>query len=193
MPCNDLIRSNEHACKKINENIEELRSMLVIYTGNGKGKTSATIGQAIRGLGQNFRVAFGQFMKRNDQAGEQVVLKKLLEESFYCGGIGFFTKEEERAKHRQAALNVLEWAMERVASVDILILDELIYTYAYGLITQEEVQSLLDLVREKNIHLIISGRNAPDWLVEQAELVTSMQEVKHPFQQGIPAVKGIDF
>ena len=84
--------------------------MSLVYTGDGKGKTSACVGQTVRALGQNMTVAFGQFMKRDGQAGEQAMLAKLLDEHFLAGGLGFLRNDADRPAHRQAALRVLEWA-----------------------------------------------------------------------------------
>lgn len=81
--------------------------MIIVYTGNGKGKTSATAGQALRAYGNGMPLCFVQFMKSNVQAGEQIALKKLLQDNFYIGGCGFFRNEKEREKHRQAALRLL--------------------------------------------------------------------------------------
>jgi cob(I)alamin adenosyltransferase len=81
--------------------------MILIYTGNGKGKTSACVGQALRALGQGLRVAFGQFMKKEGVGGEQLVLAQLLGEKFRAGGLGFLRVEEDRPKHREAALHTL--------------------------------------------------------------------------------------
>ncbi len=169
------------------------QSLILIYTGNGKGKTSACVGQAIRAIGQDFKLAFVQFMKRDEQAGEQKMLKTLLGDNFFVGGLGFFRKEEERPKHREAALNTLEWLTNRVASMDMLILDESLYALHADLLKQEEIESLIALAAEHKTHLVFSGRNAPEWLILIAHLVTEMGEIKHPWQQGIKASKGIEY
>lgn len=167
--------------------------MILVYTGNGKGKTSATVGQAIRALGHGMRVAFGQFMKRDEQAGEQTVLTQLLEKRFRAGGMGFLTTAEDRPLHRKAALELLEWAKAQFTRVDMLLLDEALYALGYGLVTEDELKDLMRLAEEHNVHLVLSGRNAPEWLTEQADLVTEMQEIKHPYASGIPAARGIEF
>ena len=88
--------------------------MIIVYTGNGKGKTSACIGQAMRALGRDFAVGFGQFMKQPGCAGEQTVLARLLGDDFLAGGKGFLRREEDRPAHREAALATLDWARQRV-------------------------------------------------------------------------------
>jgi len=167
--------------------------MILVYTGSGKGKTSACVGQAIRAHGQGLRVCFAQFMKRPDQAGEQKVLAALLGESFYVGGRGFFRQEETRAKHRQSALDVLRWAENALPSADLLVLDESLYALGNGLLLEEEVRRMIELARQADTHLVFSGRGLPDWLRREADLITEMGEIKHPFAEGHKALKGIEF
>ena len=167
--------------------------MIVVYTGNGKGKTSACVGQAVRALGQELRVSFVQFMKRDEKAGEQKMLRQLLEERYYIGGLGFFRHEDERPAHREAARQSLAFALAQLDSADMLILDESIYALGSGLLQRQEVEALLDTAEGAGRHVVLSGRNAPDWLCERAHLVTSMEEVKHPWQQGVKATRGIEF
>lgn len=167
--------------------------MLLVYTGNGKGKTCACVGQALRAAGQDLHVAFGQFLKRDVRAGEQILLERLLKDDFRAGGLGFFRREEERLAHRAAALRLLAWAEERLPRLDMLLLDECLYALRAGLIEREEVERLVRAAREHDCHLVLSGRDAPEWLVETADLVTRMDEVKHPAAAGVPAQKGIEF
>ncbi len=167
--------------------------MLLIYTGDGKGKTSACVGQAIRALGQELKVAFAQCMKQDKKAGEQQILHSLLGDLFYVGGLGFFRDKSQKEAHRQAALTTLAWAKEQLEHVDMLILDESLYALRAELITQVELTQLIELAAEKNAHLVLSGRGAPEWLIDMAHLVTQMHEIKHPWKQGIEASKGIEF
>ncbi len=167
--------------------------MILIYTGNGKGKTTASVGQAIRAHGQGLSVAFGQFMKRPEQAGEQRVLADLLQERFVAGGLGFFRNEKDREKHRQAALDLLNWAETLLTSVDMLVLDESLNAIRLGLLLPEEVKNLLEKARKTGTHLVLSGRGLPDWLEAEADLVTEMVEQKHPFNEGHQAMPGIEF
>ena len=167
--------------------------MLLIYTGNGKGKTSASVGQAVRAHGQGLTVAFGQFMKRPGQAGEQNVLSTLLGNRFFAGGQGFFRNEEERETHREAALEVLRWAENMLASADMLVLDEILYAHGYGLVSEDELRTLMEKARTAGAHLVLSGRGLPAWLEREADLVTEMTEKKHHFAQGRQAAPGIEF
>ena len=95
--------------------------MILVYTGDGKGKTSACTGQAVRAMGQGMTVAFGQFMKRDGQAGEQAMLAQWLGPRFLAGGCGFLRRDEDRPAHREAALQVLAWARRQMAEADMLV------------------------------------------------------------------------
>lgn len=168
-------------------------TMIIIYTGNGKGKTSASVGQCVRALGQGMRVVFAQFMKRDGQAGEQIMLKRLLGEDFLAGGAGFFRREEERPQHREAALRVLDWARERLPGAAMLVLDESLYALRSGLLERAELEDLLAAAREAGCHVVLSGRDAPAWLAEAADIVSRVDEVRHAWRAGEPARKGIEF
>ncbi|WP_028571176.1 cob(I)yrinic acid a,c-diamide adenosyltransferase [Desulfonatronum lacustre] len=168
--------------------------MIVVYTGDGKGKTSAAMGQIIRALGHGLRVACAQFMKRDDVAGEQRFLASQLGDDFLVGGLGFFRDNQDRTRHREAALSTLAWVSSKVeADVQVLVLDELLYALGAGVLEQKELQALLDRARERDVHLVLTGRGLPEWLGRQADLITEMLPVKHPFNQGQGALKGIDF
>ena len=166
--------------------------MILVYTGEGKGKTSACAGQALRALGQGMAVAFGQFMKRDCGAGEQQMLRRLLGPRFRPGGLGFLRHEEERPAHRAAAAELARWALKQAAEVDMLVLDEALYALGAGILTREELTPLLEGARSTR-HLVLSGRGLPDWLAGEADLVTEMRERKHPWRKGVPAARGIEF
>ena len=204
--------------------------MLIIYTGNGKGKTSACVGQLIRAHGHGMRTAFAQFMKRSVDAGEQLFLANLLGDNFIAGGEGFFysglggqsvtstpvsgyfqqsnlqrefsqTPEQDRQAfqdkkrllHREAVMKTLQWAEERIPQLDMLVLDEALYALGSELLSKDELLGIIAKCRANNTHLVLSGRGLPDWLKAQAELVSEIQAVKHPYAQGIKAQRGIEF
>lgn len=166
--------------------------MILIYTGNGKGKTSATVGQAIRAYGNGISLCFAQFMKSNVQAGEQIMLQKLLQDNFHIGGIGFFRNEAEREKHRQAALDTLAWLDTKKEQAAMLCCDEILYAYHAKLISREEIEKLITYCNANQKHLVLSGRYAPDWLIEQADIVSEIEEIKHACTKGVKAQKGIE-
>ncbi|WP_457572574.1 cob(I)yrinic acid a,c-diamide adenosyltransferase [Desulfovulcanus sp.] len=168
--------------------------MLIIYTGQGKGKTSAAVGQAIRALGQGLVVVFGQFLKQDGQAGEQKVLKDLLGQNFWASGIGFFRFECERKKHQKKVQKLLRWAEQKIESgIDMLILDEAIYVLNMNLLQKEDIEKLITCCRKHDVHLVLTGRGSPEWLIELADLVSEIREVKHPYRTGVKAQKGIEF
>lgn len=168
--------------------------MLIVYTGEGKGKTSASVGQLLRAYGQGMSLAFGQFMKRDGQAGEQKVIADLLGQARYkVNGCGFYRDESEKEKHRQAALELIGWAMALLPELDMLVLDEALYALGSGLITEEELRDLIAACRKADVHLVISGRGVPDWLRVDADLVTEMLCLKHHYNSGHKAQKGIEF
>ncbi len=167
--------------------------MIIVYTGNGKGKTSATVGQAIRAFGNKFPLCFVQFMKSNTQAGEQQFLQELLKDKYFIGGKGFFRKEEDRPAHRQAVLDCLAWLDSKKEEARMIICDEILYAYNAKLITQEEIENLIAYCNENDKHLVLSGRYAPDFVIELADIVSEIQEVKHACHKGVKAQRGIEF
>lgn len=176
--------------------------MIIIYTGNGKGKTSACVGQAIRALGQDFEVFFAQFMKSGCGAGEQRLLGRLLGDAFYCHGKGFYRgRQEEFPAHRAAVEETLLWARERLneprnperPAGRMLILDEALYALNNGLLQEGELRGIISLCRNQSTHLVLSGRGLPDWLKAEADLVSEILEIKHPMQTGCKAAPGIEF
>lgn len=167
--------------------------MILVYTGKGKGKTSAAVGQTVRAHGQGLKVAFGQFMKRPDQAGEQTVLSEILQERFFACGKGFFRNENARAEHRKASEEVVQWAEAIFPSVDMLVLDESLYALGMGILHEAELRSLVAKSMEYGKHLVLTGRGMPDWLRDEADIVTEMTEIKHVFHEGQQARKGIEY
>lgn len=168
--------------------------LLIINTGDGKGKTTAAVGQAVRAYGNNLRVVFAQFMKKPDAAGEQAVLAELLADDFLAGGAGFYRTKKEYPEHRQAAEQVLRWADAKLEThPDILILDEALYALAAELITPDEIITFVDKAAALGTHLVLTGRHLPEFLKARAHTVTEMLPVKHAFESAQPAQKGIEF
>lgn len=171
------------------------RGLVEIFTGNGKGKTSAALGVALRALGHGLRVHIVYFMKGNYPYGEQNVLSRLPGISFERFGQETFVdpanvKEEEREQAGKA----LQAAREAMLSgnYDVVVLDEVNIAASWGLIDTEQVVALIKEKPEK-VELILTGRHADARLIELADLVTEMVEIKHPYRQGILSRKGIDF
>jgi len=177
---------------------QQEKALLVVYTGDGKGKTTAALGMCVRAVGYKWAVCLIQFVKGSWKYGELKGLKRLEPEvELHVIGEGFVgivddTKDFE--EHRAAAKNGVQLALQKINSGDyrLVILDELNVALDLGLVSDDEAASLLDAAKDK-LHLVVTGRAAPDWLRERADLVTEMTEVKHPYQKGILAQKGIDW
>ncbi len=172
-----------------------MTGLVEIFTGNGKGKTSAALGIVLRASGHGLRVHIVYFMKGNYPYGEQKVLPQIPNTSFKTFGQEEFVdptnvKPEEREQARQA----LKEAQRAVLSgeYDLVVLDEVNVAVAWKLVDIDEV---IELIKKKpeNVELILTGRYADEKLIELADLVTEMTEVKHPYQKGVTSRSGIDY
>lgn len=174
------------------------RGFIIVYTGDGKGKTTAALGMAFRAIGRGWKVLMVQFMKGSWHYAELDTAKRLapdleivpMGKGFYRILDDHYTEEE----HRAAASAALQFAKDRMLSgeFDLLILDEVNNAVSTGLLSLAHVQEFLD-AKPADFHVVLTGRGAPPELIERADLVTEMREVKHPYQKGILAQKGIDF
>ena len=177
----------------------EHKGLIIVHTGDGKGKTTAALGMALRAWGNHLHVLILQFIKGSWRYGELEAIKAL-SSSAGCidirqGGLGFSQRRDGMQEdHRRAALALLQTAMDELNSNawDMIILDEFNYAYSFGFICLDDLEKLLS-ARPENVHLIFTGRNAAPELIERADLVTEMRLVKHPFQRGIKAQKGVEF
>ncbi len=174
------------------------KGLLIVYTGNGKGKTTAALGAAFRALGHGWRICMVQFIKGTWKYGEIKSIAKLGDQfELHRLGAGFYKildDNQPEEVHRQAAAEAVELIIEKLRSeaYDLVIADELNVALDTGLIDEESSRRILK-ARPGHIHLIVTGRGAPDFLVEEADLVTEMKEIKHPYQQEIKAQPGIDY
>lgn len=171
--------------------------LVLINTGNGKGKTTAALGTAIRHAGYGRKVLILQFIKGTWHYGELESLKLIPNITLVRSGAGFYKILDDKYPeevHRQAAAEGLALARQAVSSGEytLVVLDEIIYAIGEGLLSLADVLGVLEL-RRPEVSVILTGRSCPPELIEQADTVTEMREVKHPFQQGILALKGIDY
>ncbi|HEX9019656.1 MAG TPA: cob(I)yrinic acid a,c-diamide adenosyltransferase [Nitrospirota bacterium] len=174
------------------------KGLVIIFTGDGKGKSSAALGVALRALGHKMFVSLVQFIKSPSEAGEARAAERFAPQlEFLSQGKGFVTGPQNRlplSRHREAAEKALALARQRAlsGSWDLLILDEINNAVHLGLL---DVKDVLDLVRNKppKLHMILTGRDAHPDLIAAADLVTEMRVVKHPYDAGVPAQKGIDY
>ena len=164
-----------------------------VYTGDGKGKTTAALGLALRASGHGLRTYIGQFMK-GQRYGELDALRNypaITIEQY--GDVYCIRREEVTPEHVAQAHRGLERAREALLSgeYDIVVLDEVNVTIWFGLLTVKEVLAFLDEKPER-VEVILTGRRAPQEIIERADLVTEMREIKHYYQQGVLARKGIE-
>jgi len=174
----------------------EKNGLVMVFTGNGKGKTTTALGMALRAWGQGMKILILQFIKGSTTYGELLASAKLEGLEIRPLGEGFITagNGKDLEDHRLAARRALEEARREVVSGwwDMVILDEIIYAVGFKMLTEED---LLELISQKppGTHLVLTGRNAPQSLIDRAGLVTEMKEVKHPYAQGVKAQKGVEF
>lgn len=188
------------------------KGLVIIITGNGKGKTTSALGQALRAVGQGLKVLMIQFLKSSAIYGEIKAAKKLFPDFeiiqagkpctrakniYKCTNCNFechVNPKNPSNEDKESAQKAFILAQEKIKSgkYNLIILDEVNYVIDYGLI---KVDSVLELIKDKpqDLHLILTGRNAPPQLVREADLVSEILEIKHPFQKGLKSVRGIDF
>ncbi len=165
-----------------------------IYTGNGKGKTTAAIGLAIRAIGANKKVFIGQFVKSQIYSEIDFINKKIPQIDTAQYGLDCFIINEPTAEDIKAAQKGLQEITEKMKSkeYDLIILDEITIALYYKLFSTKELLTVLK-TKPNDCEIIITGRYAPKELIEVADLVTDMQEIKHYYNQGVVARKGIEF
>lgn len=169
--------------------------LVQIYTGDGKGKTTAALGLALRAAGHGMRTYIGQFMKGQDYgelAGARLLAPYLTIEQY--GRPSFVHIHRASPEDVRLAHEGLEKARLAMRSGDyaIVVLDEVCVALHFGLLEVAEVLALLE-ERPEGVELVLTGRRAPEELIARADLVTEMREVKHPYRQGIPARRGIEY
>ena len=170
------------------------KGLLMVYTGKGKGKTTAAMGLVTRALGNDFKVGVVQFVKGAWATGEEKILSAQKNCIFKRMGEGFTWDTQDRQKDMAAADKAWQEAMTMMAdsTIQLILLDELNIVLRYNYLVHEVVEAALAKKRPDQ-HIVVTGRNAPEWLVAMADLVTECTEVKHPFKSGIKAQKGIEF
>lgn len=171
---------------------------VIVYTGNGKGKTTAALGMALRAAGYNHKTCIIQYIKGSWPYGEMESIKRLEPEVELVivgkGFVGIIDDKSPREDHEKIAQEAIKVSKEKIQSgnYNIVILDEVNYAINLGLV---DVNDVLDLIKSKpeNLNLVLTGNHAKKEIIDAADLVTEMKEIKHPFKSGIKAKKGIDF
>ncbi|MBN1586213.1 MAG: cob(I)yrinic acid a,c-diamide adenosyltransferase [Candidatus Omnitrophica bacterium] len=171
------------------------KGLLIVYTGEGKGKSTAAFGLAFRALGRDLRVGCVQFIKGQWKTGEEQMAARLPERvDWVCMGDGFTwetqNEEQDRATARKAWAKCLEMLKE--PAYQVLIFDELNCVLDFEFLPVQEVIEALQ-ERPAQTHVVVTGRGAPQALIEAADVVTEMKEIKHPYKQGFLAQPGVDY
>ena len=181
-----------------NNNMSSDNGLVIVYTGKGKGKTTAALGIVLRSLGHGYRVGMIQFIKGEWYYGE-LSSSKRLEPEFEMivagkGFIGIIDDDHPIQEHQKVAQDALALARQKLSSkmYDVMILDEINYAMKLNLIS---IQDVIGVIKEKpkEATLVLTGNYAPAEIIAIADLVTEMREIKHPYQLGIKAKKGIDY
>jgi cob(I)alamin adenosyltransferase len=174
------------------------KGLIIVYYGNGKGKTTASLGIALRGIGYNFKICMIQFIKGEWNYGE-IYSSNLLKPNFELiiagkGFVGILDDDHDLNEHIIASKNALTLAKEKINSLnyDTVILDEINYALKLNLIDEMEVLQMLK-TKPYHVNVIMTGNYITEELLENADLVTEMREIKHPYRKKIKAKKGIDF
>ena len=177
---------------------EKEKGLVIVYTGDGKGKTTASLGLCVRAVGYDLKVCIIQFIKGSWKYGELDGIKRLAPNvELYQKGLGFvgiIDDKLDKSEHIRAAGEALEFAREKMhsGSYNIVILDEINVAINLKLIEISDVVNIIEN-KPKSLDLVLTGRSASKEIIDRADLVTEMKELKHPFQKGIKAKKGIDF
>ncbi len=172
------------------------KGLVLVFTGNGKGKTTAALGLALRAWGHGMRVLILQFIKGARETGELKAAARMDGLEIRPLGAGFVYGEDEaaRARHREAAAEALDAARAALGAdgPEVVILDEILCALGLGLVSLADVLALVS-AKPPDVHLVLTGRGAPPEILARADLVTEMREVKHPYYAGVKAQKGVEF
>jgi cob(I)alamin adenosyltransferase len=177
------------------DNKVKRRGLVIVNTGDGKGKTTASLGVAFRALGWGWNILIVQFFKGKWNPGEEKVIEKYsLPITYKPFGSGFTWEEKNKAKIRIECQNAWDYAKKHIqkGDYDLIIMDEINIAMDFNFIDKADVIETLK-EREKWLHVIMTGRGAPEEVKDYADLVSDINAYKHPFDKGIPAQKGIEF
>ncbi|MFH1610724.1 MAG: cob(I)yrinic acid a,c-diamide adenosyltransferase [Patescibacteria group bacterium] len=173
------------------------KNLILVYTGIGKGKTSASLGLAIRALRENMKVIIVQFIKSNKESGE-VNFKNLLPQlEVKCFGEGFIVNNKKIINNKKYAEKAINFIKRIIKSkrYSVIILDEIFVAYSLKLIKLSDMLDLIKIFHKSgaNKYLVLTGRGCPKSIYKHVDLVTEMKEIKHPFKKGVQAIKGVDY
>jgi len=171
------------------------KGLVIVNTGNGKGKSTAAFGLLLRAWGRGLRVCVVQFIKSETGKWGEIKAAQKLGIDWFTTGDGFTWTSKDMDETVARAIAGWEVAQEKITSgnYDVIVLDEFTYAMHFNWLDTNQVIDWLKANKPENLHLVITGRSAPAELIEYADLVTEMLEVKHPYQQGILAQAGVEF
>ena len=173
------------------------KGLLIVFTGNGKGKTTASLGMALRTIGHGYKVAIIQFIKGGWTTGEEKAFKSLSKNvSWHSLGEGFTWETQDRIRDEKLVQEAWKQAKNyiRNESYRLIILDEINIATKLGYLASEEIITFLKSLKNRKNHVVLTGRGASDSIINYADLVTEMKLISHPFkEQGIKAQKCIEF
>lgn len=173
--------------------------MLIIFTGNGKGKTTAALGQSLRAAGRGKRVLVVQFIKGPWKSGEDISCRLLAPNMKIVkagkGFVGIGGDRLPREAHMRAARYGLAYARRQAMARkwDIIVLDEIWNALSLGLVSPNELRRLISSIKSRVEHVIMTGRDCPPEFMDEADLVTEMRDIKHPFAAGVAGTKGLEY
>jgi len=191
----DKMRKKKAARDKIQATKTEEKGLVIVHTGKGKGKSTAGFGMVFRALGHGMKIGVVQFVKGSWDTGERWVLEKFPDQvTISALGEGFTWETQDRSRDIAMARGAWEQAKAMIMdeAIDMVLCDELNIVLRYDYLPVEEIVEVLKAKPEMK-HVIVTGRNAKDELIEVADLVTEMEMIKHPFRSGVKAQKGIEF
>jgi cob(I)alamin adenosyltransferase len=171
------------------------KGLVIVNTGNGKGKTTASLGVLFRAWGRGMRLCVVQFIKHEKGNWGEIQAARKLDIEWHVMGDGFTWLSKDIDETAEKTRRAWALAQEKIASgqYDLILLDEMTYTFHHNWLDIQQVITWLKENKPPELHIIITGRGAPPELVEYADLVTEMIEIKHPYQSGIKAQPGIEF
>ena len=173
------------------------KGLLIVFTGNGKGKTTASLGMALRTIGHGHKVAIIQFIKGGWTTGEEKALKNLSSKiSWHSLGEGFTWETQDRIRDEKLVKEAWQLSKEYIKndSYKLIILDEINVASKLGYLPSDEIITFLKSLKNRKNHVVLTGRGASDSIINYADLVTEMKLIRHPFkEQGIKAQKCIEF
>ena len=173
------------------------KGLVIVFTGNGKGKTTASLGMALRTIGHGYKVAIVQFIKGGWNTGEEKALKNLSSNiSWHSLGEGFTWETQDRVRDKRLVEKAWKIAKEYIKneSYRLIILDEINIATKLGYLTPDEIINFIKSLENRKNHIVLTGRGACESIINYADLVTEMKLIKHPFkEQGIKAQKCIEF